>query len=349
MRIAKGLVSTFPSPYCLIPKTLFYCVLLRNYFLKSSELDHILMETVLITGGTGLIGTELTRLLLERGYKVIILSRNPSRSRDNEQVTHAHWDVNKQTIDINALQQADYIVHLAGANVAGKRWTAARKKEILESRTRSSELLYQSLKNHPHKVKKFISASATGYYGENQEDQPAFRENDPPASDYLGTTCVAWENSVLKVESLGIPIVFFRTGIALSTKGGALKEFYKPLRFGFATIMGSGEQWVSWIHLHDLVRLYFNAIVNNQLQGAYNAVAPNPVRHRELIMAMAKAAKGSSFITLHVPAAALKLALGEMSVEILKSVRVSSEKIQDLGFVFSHPTITAAMEQLYPK
>ncbi|MGF6846210.1 uncharacterized protein (TIGR01777 family) [Chitinophaga sp. W3I9] len=304
------------------------------------------METVIITGGTGLIGTALTRLLLERGYKVIILSRRPDK-RSNTNVTYAHWNVESQTIDKEVIQQADYIVHLAGANVEEKRWTAARKQEIIDSRTQSSELIFTALKNFPNKVKKVISASATGYYGDFTDH--IFTETDPPATDYLATTTHAWEQSISKVTTLDKKLVIFRTGIVLSPDGGALKEFYKPLRFGFATILGSGEQFVPWIHIHDIVRLYFNAIVNDRLEGVYNAVAPNPVTNRELILSMARMAKGRSFMTTYVPAFALKLALGEMSVEVLKSVKASADKIQRTGFQYSYPTINDAMEQLFSR
>ncbi|CAL1516525.1 TIGR01777 family oxidoreductase [Chitinophaga sp. MM2321] len=302
------------------------------------------METVIITGGTGLVGTALTNQLLERGYKVIILTRQPEKGT-NKAVSYARWDIEQQTLDISALQQADYIVHLAGANVGDKRWTTARKQEIIDSRTKSSELIFKALQTNPNKVKKVISASATGYYGITK-DHP-FTETDPPADDYLGTTSVAWEKSIAQVISLDKKLVIFRTGMVLSKDGGALKEFYKPLRFGFATILGSGDQYISWIHIQDLVRLYFNAIVNDRLEGIYNAVAPNPVTHKELVLAMAHAAKGRSYVTSYVPAFALKLALGEMSIEVLKSVNASSRKIQDTGFQFSYPTVQEAMEQLF--
>ncbi|MFB6455220.1 TIGR01777 family oxidoreductase [Chitinophaga sp. Hz27] len=303
------------------------------------------METVLITGGTGLVGTALTALLLERGFRVIVLSRTPEQG-ENKQVQYARWNISTQQIDTAALQQADYIVHLAGAPVADKRWSASRKQEIIESRTQSSELLVKALMSTPNKVKKIISASATGIYGEYTDH--IFTETDPAATDYLGTTTNAWEKSISEIQSLDKKLVIFRIGIALSRNGGALKEFYKPLKFGFATVMGSGDQYISWIHIHDLVRLFFNAIVNDKLEGVYNAVAPNPVTNKELVLSMAKAAKGKSFMTAYAPAAILKIALGEMSVEILKSVRVSSEKIQQTGFQFSYPTIDKAMEQLFP-
>lgn len=302
-----------------------------------------MMDTVLITGGTGLVGRALTSMLLERGYKVIVLSRK-KMSSDHPQLRYAQWDVARKTLDTTALQEADHIIHLAGAGVADSRWTASRKQEIINSRTQSSQLLYDQLREHPNKVRKVISAAATGYYGPYKDHD--FKENDPPAEDFLGTTCQAWENSVKQIETLGKKVIIFRTGIVLSLKGGALKEFYKPLKLGFATVMGNGDQWVSWIHLQDIVRLYFNAIVNDNLHGIYNAVAPHPVTNQELVLSLARAAKGNSFITIHVPAFGLKLALGEMSVEVLKSVKVSSAKIQQTGFQFSYPVITEAVAQI---
>lgn len=301
------------------------------------------MDTVLITGGTGLIGRALTELLLERGYRVIILSRKPRASR-HANLRYAQWDLDRKTLDTTALQEADHIVHLAGANVATKRWTKQRKQEIVESRVQSGQLLFEQLGDTPNKIKKVISASATGYYGPYTGE--IFREDDPAADDFLGTTSLAWENSVRQMEQLGKKVIILRTGIVLSLEGGALREFYKPLKLGFAAVMGDGQQWVSWIHLHDLVRLYFNAIVNDRLNGVYNAVSPNPVTNEELVLALARAAKGKSFVTTHVPAFALKLGLGEMSVEVLKSVKVSADKIKETGFLFSYPEVQGAMEQI---
>jgi uncharacterized protein (TIGR01777 family) len=300
-------------------------------------------ETVLITGGTGLVGRALTTLLLERGYQVTVFTRSKKTSQQAG-LRYAQWDPARKKLDITALQSADHIIHLAGANVADRRWTAGRKQEIADSRTGTADLLFESLRDHPNKVKKVISASATGYYGEYTGK--LFTETDPPAHDFLGVTCKAWEDSVRQMESLGKSVLILRSGIVLSLEGGALREFRKPARFGFATIMGNGEQFVSWIHLQDLVRLYYTALLNDQLHGVYNAVAPHPVTNLQLVQSLARAMKGRSFITVHVPAFALKLALGEMSTEVLKSVKVSSEKIQQTGFVFSYPDVDSAVEQL---
>lgn len=301
------------------------------------------MDTVLVTGGTGLVGRALTAFLIERGFRVIVLSRK-KMSSDHPQLQYARWDINRKTLDTTALEQADHIIHLAGANVGQGRWTSARKQEILQSRVQSSQLLYDQLRLHPNKVKKVISASATGYYG--AYTGALFTENDPPAGDFLGTTCQAWENSVRQMEDQGKKVIILRTGLVLSLNGGALKEFYKPVKLGFAAVMGNGEQWVSWVHLQDLVRLYFNAVVNDQLHGIYNAVAPHPATNQELVTSLARAAKGNSFVTMHIPAFALKLALGEMSVEVLKSVKASGGKILQTGFQFSYPTVGEAVEQL---
>lgn len=292
------------------------------------------------------MGRALTEMLLEKGYKVIILSRTSRRS-NHPDLRYALWDIDRKTMDTTALQEADHIVHLAGANVAERRWTQRRKQEIVDSRVQSGQLLYERLRDTPNKVKKVISASATGYYGPFKGQ--IFREEDPPADDFLGTTSEAWESSVRQIEQLGKKVIILRTGIVLSLQGGALREFYKPLRLGFAAIMGDGQQWVSWIHRQDLVRLYFNAIVNERLNGVYNAVSPNPVTNEELVLALARAAKGKSFVSIHIPAFALKLALGEMSIEVLKSVKVSSDKIQETGFLFSYPTIAGAVEQVLLK
>ncbi|MGX5818647.1 TIGR01777 family oxidoreductase [Chitinophaga lutea] len=302
-----------------------------------------MMDTVLITGGTGLVGRALTDFLLDRGYQVIIFSRHKAAS-NHPRLRYALWDPARKTLDVTALQEADIIVHLAGANVADGRWTKARKQEIVDSRVQSSQLLFDQLRDQPNKVRKVISASATGYYGEFKDH--AFTENDPPATDFLGATCKAWEDSVQQIATLGKKVVILRCGLVMSLQGGALREYYKPVKLGFAVAMGNGEQWVSWIHLQDVVRLYYNAIVNDQLSGAYNAVSPFPVTNQHLVQSLAKAAKGKSFINVHAPAFALKLALGEMSVEVLKSMKASSAKILQTGFQFSYPTIDEATQQL---
>ncbi len=307
------------------------------------------MTTILITGGTGMIGKALTFALLEKNYKVIILTRQTKLlSHDPGNVTYGAWDINKQTIDKEAIARADYIIHLAGAGVADKRWTKKRKQEIINSRVKSSELLVRAIETYPNKVKALISASAIGWYGTdaaNSETRP-FREDDPHDKTFLGEACKLWEDSIEPVKKSGKRLVKLRTGIVLSNEGGALKEFKKPLRWGVASILGDGKQIISWIHIEDLVRLYITAIEDETMQGVYNAVAPIPVSNKKLVMEMARIQKGKFFIPVYVPSFILKTILGEMSIEVLKSATVSADKIHYTGFIFLHPTIEAALQNL---
>jgi uncharacterized protein (TIGR01777 family) len=305
------------------------------------------MATVLITGGTGLIGQALTAALVAKGHKVIVLTRK-SGNKATPNITYAQWDVHAQTIDKEAVAQADFIVHLAGANVADGRWTEKRKQEIRDSRVRSGELLGKALGEMPNRVKAVVSASATGWYGPDPviPNPKPFVETDPAAQDFLGATCREWEESMQPITSMGKRLVLFRTGIVLSNRGGAYAEFKKPLRFGVASILGSGRQVVSWIHIDDIVNLYINAIETESWQGVYNAVAPQPVSNKQLITAIAKQ-RGGFYITTHVPELALKTALGEMSVEVLKSVTASAAKLEKAGYPFLFPHIDTAVRNLH--
>ena len=309
------------------------------------------MPTVLITGGTGLIGTALTGLLVSRGYQVIIMGRSkPRRQADAESsaIRYATWDIKGQTIDREAVGQADYIIHLAGAGVADKRWTAARKKEILDSRRLGSALIVDALRQCPNRVRAVISASAIGWYGPDAPPaNPApFVESDPADPSFLGHTCRVWEESILPVEGLGKRLVLLRTGIVLSRAGGALPAFIKPVRMGVAAILGSGKQIISWVHMDDLCRMYVEAMENQQWQGIYNAVSPHPVSNRELTLELARMMKGKFYIPLHVPQWVLKLMMGELSIEVLKSATVSADKARNAGFQFLFPTIHAALGDL---
>lgn len=306
------------------------------------------MATVVITGGTGLIGQALAKALLAKGYSVIILTRKPAEAKTIQKVTYAHWDTGLQTIDPNAVQEAGCIVHLAGANVAERRWTETRKKEIVDSRVQSGTLLLKALQQNSNSVKAVISASAIGWYGPDAQvpNPKPFTETDSAARDFLGATCAQWERSIQPAAGLGKRLVIFRTGIVLSNKGGAYAAFKKPLRFGLASVLGNGRQTVSWIHIDDIVNLYMAAIENEAWSGIYNAVAPHPVSNKKLIQTMAKQ-RGGFYITAPVPEAALKIALGEMSIEVLKSTTVSSKKIEEAGYTFSFPHIEAAVANLH--
>jgi len=308
-----------------------------------------MMTTVLITGGTGMIGKALTHALVERNCKVIILSRKPVDQQPvTNNVSYATWNIADQIVDIEAIQRADYIIHLAGAGIADKRWTKKRKQEIIDSRVKSGELLVKVLQEIPNKVKTLISASAIGWYGADPviPNPKPFMEDDPADSSFLGDTCKQWEKSAEAAIELGKRVVKIRTGIVLSNEGGALHEFKKPLRFGIAAILGTGRQVYSWIHIEDLVRLYISAIEDDNMRGAYNAVAPKPISNKELIIQLAHAKKGRFFIPVYVPSFVLKTIIGEMSIEVLKSATVSCDKIHYTGFTFLYPTIDAALKNL---
>jgi uncharacterized protein len=279
-----------------------------------------------------------------------VLSRSVKQS-NNEKLEYATWDIEKQTIDSAAFAKADYIIHLTGAGVVDKKWTAAYKKEIVDSRVNSGKLLVKYLQTSNHKVKALISASAIGWYGPDNAKSTlnGFVETDAPDTSFLGETCKLWEESVSPAQALGVRVIKYRIGIVLSNTGGALVAFKQSLPFGIASILGSGKQVVSWIHIDDLSRLFLYAIENEQLQGTYNAVAPKPVSNKTLTVTLAKSIKGSFYIPLHVPIFVLKIMLGDRSIEVLKSATVSAEKIKHAGFTFQYPTIDAALQSLASK
>ena len=304
------------------------------------------MPTVLITGGTGMIGESLAKTLVERGYKVIILTRAINGKQPTENTRYAYWDLKTRHMDLAALQQADYIIHLAGTGVVDKKWTEAYKKEIRDSRTGSSRIILDALKNNPNKVKAIVSMSAIGWYGADTDPAKPFEEDSPADSSFLGETCRLWEQSMEPALVLGIRLVKLRTGIVLSKQGGALAEFKKPLRFGMAAILGSGKQIVSWIHIEDLCRMFIYAMENENLQGSFNAVATEPVSNKTLILTLAKIMNSIFYIPLNVPTIILKIMMGERSIEVLKSTTVSCRKIMDAGFTFSFPNIRSALMDL---
>jgi len=277
---------------------------------------------------------------------VIVLTRQKKQS-SRAHFSFAQWDLNKGWIDPAAIAAADYIIHLAGEGVADKRWTAARKKAILDSRVNSSALLVKALKEYPNKVKAIVAASAIGWYGPDNEKSTAsgFVETDLVDSSFLGDTCRQWEESMYPVKALGIRLVTIRIGIVFNKMGGALAEFMKPAKLGAAAILGDGQQMVSWIHQQDLNRLMLFALEQEQVEGVYNAVAPDPVNNAILTKAIASRFHTWA-IPFHVPSFILKIMLGEMSVEVLKSAKVSASKIIAAGFKFDYESMDEALDDL---
>ena len=310
------------------------------------------MATILITGGTGMVGRQLSKILSDANHHVIILTRKvPEAIAQNAfPYSYALWNPEKCWIEATAIHQADYIIHLAGAGVADERWTSKRKEEILQSRVQGCKTLVQALTQIPNQVKGVFSASAIGWYGPDTNESliNGFTENYPADGAFLGDTCRRWEESILPVGALQKRLAIFRIGIVLDKSGGALPEFLKSLYFRVAAVLGGGNQVISWIHLHDLCRMFLYAIENESVSGIYNAVAPQPISNRELNKQLGKYLYGNSFFSMPVPAWVLQIMLGEMSIEVLKSATVSAHKIQDAGFQFLYPTIQQAIAQILP-
>ncbi|MEA3460906.1 MAG: TIGR01777 family oxidoreductase [Bacteroidota bacterium] len=299
------------------------------------------MLRVLITGGSGLIGQTLRIKLEEKGYEVILLSRN-KKIQDTASIA---WDIDRNEIDREALNSCDYIIHLAGANIGAKRWTRKRKQEILDSRIKSAELIFHNIDLQNKKLKAFVSASAIGYYGAITSEH-IYNEVDPPAGDFLGQTCEKWELAADRFAEIDIRTVKIRTGIVLSKKGGALSKLQIPVRLGLGAPTGPGNQYMPWIHMDDLCSIYIHALESEDIDGAYNAVAPEQITNKEFTRNVAKALK-KPFWTPNIPAFAMKLLFGEMAAMLLTGSRVASDKIRKTGFTFKFPDIDSALEDLY--
>ena len=300
-------------------------------------------KTVLITGASGLIGKPLSQLLIEKGFTVHQLSRSLSKSNTGAKIFK--WDISRMEIDPKCIENVDAIINLAGEGIADKAWTHKRKQQIIKSRTGSLKLLHDVLKDHPdHAVKTFISASAVGHYGDRKNE--VLTEESEPGTDFLANTCLAWERAADKIENLGIRLVKLRTGVVLTPLGGALPQLAKPIKLGFGAALGSGKQWVPWIHLDDVITMYLYALENEEIRGIYNMAAPFPVTNKELTRAIAKHLHKRLWLP-RVPEIALRILLGEMSRVVLNSNRTSVDKIEKAGFKFKYPTLESALKNIY--
>jgi uncharacterized protein (TIGR01777 family) len=298
---------------------------------------------VLITGATGLIGNELVSLLLQNGVSIHYLTTSKKKIENELNYKGFYWNPEQGIIDENCLMGVDAIIHLAGATIS-KRWTNSYKQEIIESRLLSSAVLFKALKNHPNQVKQIVSASGTAIYPNN--DKVIYDENSKEIDNsFLGNVVFKWEESADKFKSLGLKVCKLRTGIVLSNKGGALIEMAKPIKMGLGSPFGTGKQIQSWIHIHDIAALYFFAI-SNDLEGVYNAVAPNPVSNEKLTMTIATVLKKPLFMP-NIPKFMMKFILGEMHELLFENRNLSAHKIIEKGFVFKYKTIDKALENIY--
>ncbi|WP_284652493.1 TIGR01777 family oxidoreductase [Flavobacterium terrisoli] len=300
--------------------------------------------TILITGATGLIGHELVQFLLAKSHIIHYLTTSKEKIEAESNYIGFYWNPQEGKIDENCIFGVDVIVHLAGANIA-KRWTDTYKQEIIESRILSSELLFNLVKKTPNQIKQIISASGTAIYPDSISK--VYDESTAETEDsFLSNVVKKWEESVNVFQVLGIRVCKLRTGIVLSNKGGALPEMAKPIKLGLGSVMGSGKQMQSWIHINDLVALYTFAI-ENQLEGVYNAVTPNPISNKVLTKVIAKALKKPLWLP-NTPEFVMKLILGEMAYLLFSSKNLSADKILETGFQFQFLDIEKAIPDLYP-
>lgn len=299
-------------------------------------------KRILITGASGLIGSRLTELLVKEGYGISHLGRYAKQGS----VSSFVWNVEEGKIDAEALREVDTVINLAGAGVADLRWTTSRKQLILESRIKSCALLYEALRNTQHQVKTFITASAIGYYG--CETDEVCTEDSPPGQDFLADVVRQWEQEADKISQLGIRLVKLRIGIVLSSQGGALMEMARPVRWWVGSPLGSGNQYLTWIHIDDLCRMFLKAATDQTMSGVYNAVGPQWVTNHMMMKTMAEVLHKPFFLP-PVPGFMLRFILGQMADIILSGSKVSSSKIQQTGFDFRFRELEPALANLLLK
>ncbi len=296
-------------------------------------------EIVLITGANGLVAKRL-QIHLQKEYEVRFLTRKKVNKND------FIWDISKKKIDKNALIGVKHIVHLAGAGVADKRWTKKRKKEILESRVNSTILLLNALKENNIKVENFISASAIGYYG-TKTSSDIFDENSPKGNDFLSDVCADWERSSYDFLESGVyqRRIILRLGVVLAKNGGALQKMIKPIKLNIGAVLGSGKQFMPWVHIDDLCGIIDFAIKGKLESTVYNVVAPEHITNKIITKQLAEVYNKKLFLP-NIPSWVLKMLFGQSSVLLLEGTKVSSEKITKAGYSFQFPTLKSALLNL---
>ena len=298
--------------------------------------------TILITGATGLIGSEIVKQCHEQNIKVHYLTTSKEKLSSESNYKGFYWDPENGIINNKCFKNVEIIINLAGASIS-KRWTSSYKETILESRMQSLQLLKMSILKVDHQVKHLISASAIGVYPDSLTN---YYDEDfsKTSSSFLGEVVDKWENKVDEFKELNLKISKVRIGLVLSNKGGALSEMIKPIEYGVGAPFGKGTQWQSWIHIEDLARI-FVYVAKNDLEGTFNGVAPNPVTNHDLTKAIAKTLHKPLFLP-NIPKFMMKLILGEMHILLFESQRVSSKKIEDNGYNFEYSNLQPALDSL---
>lgn len=302
------------------------------------------MAIILISGGTGLVGKALTNRLITEGHEVRILSRSP---KSNKEIKSFYWNVEKNEIDEKAFDGVEHIIHLAGSGIADKRWTDHRKQDIIDSRVNSMKLITDVVKKQNIQLKSFVGASAIGIYGMTTSSK-IFSESDKGGDDFLTQSCAQWENSYQEIQSLSNKTCIIRIGVVLSKDGGALKRLLPLFQLGLGSIVGSGKQYMPWIHINDLVSVFYEALFNPNYNGIYNAVSAEETTNQSFSKQLAKSLSKPFFLP-KVPAFALKLVFGEMANVLLEGSRVSSQKLINTGFQFQFPALNEALKVIISK
>lgn len=291
---------------------------------------------VLITGASGLVGTELQKSFSAKGYDMLLASR-----KEPTDDKHVKWSIEDGFADPEKLEGIDVVVHLAGENVSGLRWTDEKKKAIRDSRVLGTRNVVDAISKLKNKPKTFIASSAIGFYGERGEEECT--ESSAVGDNFLAGVCKEWEAESRRAEDAGIRTVLLRTGIVLSKDGGALATMLLPFKMGVGGVVGSGKQWMSWISLDDEIAIINYAIENDNIRGAVNAVAPNPVTNQEFTKTLGEVLYRPTFLPL--PEFAVSMIFGEMGdALLLASTKVMPKRLEDAGFQFKYPNLKEAIE-----
>lgn len=299
------------------------------------------MAVILISGGTGLIGRALSEKFISDGHEVRVLSRNP---KSTDRIKSYYWDVEQEEIDENAFDGITNLVHLAGEGIGDKRWTDKRKQQIVNSRVNSMKMLETVLIKQHIKLQSLVGASAIGFYG-MQTSETVFTEADVGSEDFLSNTCRLWEKAYLNSEKFSERSCIIRTSMVLSKKGGVLGKMLPIFNMGFGSALGSGKQYMPWIHIEDLVRVYEGALFNPNFNGVYNAVSSEHIDNYHFSKSLAHAYHKAFFMP-KVPAFLLKLLYGEMADMLLTGSRISNQRLINSGFLFKFPELSSALEDL---
>jgi uncharacterized protein len=302
-----------------------------------------MMQKILITGGSGLIGKQLSKKLADKSYEIRILGRQKIQP-DNFPYQYYSWDINQEIIDTKALENIDYVINLTGENISEKRWTKEQKLLIERSRVNSTKLLYKVCNENNTWPKAFISSSAIGYYGTFNSEK-ILTEESQAGNDFLAQVCEKWEKAANLFAEKGIRTVKIRTGVVLSKYGGAYDKISKLTRKGLAAAIGSGKQYIPWIHIDDIVNIFIKAIEDEHFEGVYNGIAPQHITNKEFTKAVIKSLN-QSLILPNIPSFILKATYGEMSDILLKGSRISSDKLLQANFQFEFPDLEQALIDL---